>query len=94
MQKQETGFEGLLILQPKTYTDERGSFHESWNIDTFKKLNLNITFVQDNQSTSHRNVLRGLHFSTSTLYARQIGSSYQRKSARCSCRFERTIENL
>ena len=62
MQKQETGFEGLIILQPKTYTDERGSFHESWNIDTFKKLNLNITFVQDNQSTSHRNVLRGLHF--------------------------------
>lgn len=62
MQKQETGFEGLIILQPKTYTDERGSFNESWNIDTFKKLNLNITFVQDNQSTSHRNVLRGLHF--------------------------------
>ena len=44
MQKQETGFEGLIILQPKTYTDERGSFHESWNIDTFKKLNLIILF--------------------------------------------------
>ena len=62
MQKQETGFEGLIIIQPKTYTDERGSFHESWNIDTFKKLNLNITFVQDNQSISQRGVLRGLHF--------------------------------
>lgn len=62
MQIQETGFEGLLILQPKLYKDERGTFSESWNSNTFKKLNLDISFIQDNQSTSHEGVLRGLHF--------------------------------
>lgn len=62
MQLQETGFEGLLLLQPNTYKDERGSFTESWNQETFKGMNLNISFVQDNQSISHKNVLRGLHF--------------------------------
>ncbi|MDG1850388.1 MAG: dTDP-4-dehydrorhamnose 3,5-epimerase [Flavobacteriales bacterium] len=62
MQLQETGFEGLLILQPNIYKDERGSFLESWNHETFKKLNLDISFVQDNQSVSRKNVLRGLHF--------------------------------
>jgi dTDP-4-dehydrorhamnose 3,5-epimerase len=62
MQIQETGFEGLIVLQPKLYKDERGTFLESWNQDAFKRLNLDISFVQDNQSVSHENVLRGLHF--------------------------------
>lgn len=57
-----TGFEGLLVLQPKIYTDERGSFLESWNKNLFKSLGIDIDFVQDNQSVSHKNVLRGLHF--------------------------------
>ncbi len=62
MQVQETGFEGLLILQPRIFKDERGAFLESWNASTFKQLGLSISFVQDNQSISHKNVLRGLHF--------------------------------
>lgn len=62
MQVQKTGFEGLLILQPKIFKDDRGAFQESWNATTFKQLGLPITFVQDNQSVSHKNVLRGLHF--------------------------------
>lgn len=62
MQLKETGFEGLLILQPKLFKDDRGAFYESWNANTFNSLNLNIQFVQDNQSVSHKNVLRGLHF--------------------------------
>jgi len=62
MQVQETGFEGLLILQPRLFKDDRGAFYESWNETTFKNLGLNIRFVQDNQSVSHKNVLRGLHF--------------------------------
>ena len=62
MQIQKTGFEGLIVLQPKLYKDERGVFLESWNQDAFKRLNLDISFVQDNQSVSHENVLRGLHF--------------------------------
>ena len=62
MQVQKTGFEGLLILQPKIFKDDRGAFQESWNATTFKQLGLPITFVQDNQSVSNKNVLRGLHF--------------------------------
>ena len=62
MQIQETGFEGLLILQPRVFEDDRGAFWESWNETTFKKLSLDIRFIQDNQSVSHKNVLRGLHF--------------------------------
>lgn len=62
MQVHETGFEGLLILQPKLFKDARGTFHESWNETTFKKLGLEIRYIQDNQSVSHKNVLRGLHF--------------------------------
>jgi len=62
MQIQETGFEGLLILQPRIFEDDRGAFWESWNETTFKNLSLDICFVQDNQSVSSKNVLRGLHF--------------------------------
>ena len=62
MQVQKTSFEGLLILQPKIFKDDRGAFQESWNATTFIQLGLPITFVQDNQSVSHKNVLRGLHF--------------------------------
>jgi len=62
MQIQETGFEGLLTLQPRVFEDDRGAFWESWNETTFKNLSLDICFVQDNQSVSSKNVLRGLHF--------------------------------
>jgi len=62
MQVQETGFEGLVILQPRIFKDDRGAFHESWNATTFMQLGMDISFVQDNQSVSHKNVLRGLHF--------------------------------
>lgn len=58
----QTEFEGLVVLQPKIYTDKRGAFLESWNQSLFKDLGLDINFVQDNQSISHKNVLRGLHF--------------------------------
>lgn len=62
MQIEKTKFEGLIILQPKIYTDNRGEFLESWNEAVFKDLGINIIFKQDNQSKSNKNVLRGLHF--------------------------------
>ena len=62
MQVEKTEFDGLLILQPKIFKDERGLFFESWNESVFKSLELNISFIQDNQSVSKKNVLRGLHF--------------------------------
>jgi dTDP-4-dehydrorhamnose 3,5-epimerase len=53
---------GLKLLQPTIYQDERGYFFESYNYETFKKLVIDDVFVQDNQSCSKKNVIRGLHF--------------------------------
>lgn len=58
----QTGLEGLIILEPKTYCDERGLFYESWQSDRYKKLGIQETFVQDNVSISYKNVLRGMHY--------------------------------
>ncbi len=57
-----TPIEGLLIITPKVFNDERGYFFESYNDKTFKDLGLTINFVQDNESLSSKGVLRGLHF--------------------------------
>jgi len=58
----ETKIEGLLIIKPQVFNDERGYFFESFNEDKFKDLGLASAFVQDNESKSQKNVLRGLHF--------------------------------
>lgn len=58
----KTAIEGLLIIEPKVFEDERGCFFESWNKDYFAQHGLNWDFVQDNQSCSVKNVIRGLHF--------------------------------
>ncbi len=62
MQVTATDFEGLYIIQPKIFSDERGYFFESYNYNTISKFIEQPRFVQDNQSLSQRNVLRGLHF--------------------------------
>ena len=55
--------EGLLVLEPKCFEDHRGYFLESFNSKTFKDTTgLDIEFVQDNESKSQKNVLRGFHF--------------------------------
>jgi len=53
---------GLLLLEPKIYRDDRGHFFESFHQAAFDQLVPNAHFVQDNQSLSHQNVLRGLHY--------------------------------
>ena len=57
----KTPIEGLVIIEPKVWKDDRGYFFESYNQDAFKKAGINLDFVQDNQSYSHKNALRGLH---------------------------------
>jgi dTDP-4-dehydrorhamnose 3,5-epimerase len=52
----------LLLLQPKVFSDSRGSFLEIYNERIFTRLGLNDHFVQDNVSTSKRHVVRGLHY--------------------------------
>ena len=55
--------EGLLSFCPKTFEDNRGNFFEAFNQDLFNEfVGRNVSFVQDNQSVSKKNVLRGLHF--------------------------------
>jgi dTDP-4-dehydrorhamnose 3,5-epimerase len=57
--------DGLLVLEPKVFSDERGFFYESFNVRDFKQATgLDITFVQDNHSKSSKGVLRGLHYQT------------------------------
>lgn len=58
----ETQFEGLLILEPKIYKDNRGYFLESFNYKEFKETVGDINFVQDNESMSSFGVVRGFHF--------------------------------
>ncbi len=58
----ETGFEGLLIIEPRVFEDSRGYFMESYNKDLFNKLGIKNQWVQDNQSKSIRGVVRGLHY--------------------------------
>jgi dTDP-4-dehydrorhamnose 3,5-epimerase len=62
MKVTETFLKGCFIIEPKVFGDKRGSFFEIFNKKAFKdKTGLNVDFVQDNQSTSQRGVLRGLH---------------------------------
>ena len=58
----KTEIEGLLIIKPRVFEDERGYFFESWSKDAFENAGLDINFVQDNQSLSSKGVVRGLHF--------------------------------
>ena len=62
MRIEKTEFDGLLILQPKIFKDEKGDFFESFNDSVFKTLGLNISFIQDNQSLSKKTSLVGSIF--------------------------------
>ena len=57
-----TGLPDVLILEPRVFEDPRGWFMEFYNSATFASHGLPTTFVQDNQSLSKRNVVRGLHY--------------------------------
>ncbi len=62
LKKIETSIEGVYIIEPTVFGDERGYFMETYNKADFQELGLNYEFVQDNQSMSKKGVLRGLHF--------------------------------
>ena len=61
----KTAIEGVVIIEPKVFNDERGYFFESYNQKNFNSLVKEITFVQDNESCSQYGVIRGLHFQKS-----------------------------
>ena len=63
MEVTKTKLDGVLVLEPKLFKDERGFFMESFNAQKFKELTGFVgEFVQDNLSSSRKNVIRGLHY--------------------------------
>ena len=58
----KTEIQGLIIIKPKVFKDDRGCFFESWSIEALINNGLEIDIVQDNQSFSSKGVVRGLHF--------------------------------
>lgn len=60
----KTPIEGLVIIEPTVFGDERGFFMESYSRRDFIEAGINEEFVQDNHSKSKEGVLRGLHFQT------------------------------
>lgn len=67
-----TSIEGLYIIEPKIFSDSRGYFMESYNVNDLKKLNIDTNFVQDNESCSTRGVLRGMHFQSKHSQAKLV----------------------
>jgi dTDP-4-dehydrorhamnose 3,5-epimerase len=65
MRRVDTPFEGLFVLEPKVFADDRGFFLESYNEQTLAGLGLHAHFVQDNHSYSSKGVIRGLHYQIS-----------------------------
>lgn len=61
MKLEHTFIKDLIIINPETYTDERGYFFESYNQAKYNQLGVEYQFIQDNQSFSKRGVIRGLH---------------------------------
>lgn len=61
MQITKTPLEGLLIIEPKVWKDNRGYFYESYNAKMYADAGIDVNFVQDNQSFSQKGALRGLH---------------------------------
>jgi dTDP-4-dehydrorhamnose 3,5-epimerase len=62
MKFEKTEIEGLIIIAPDLFKDDRGVFMETFHRDAFEKNGLPTHFVQDNLSVSKKHVLRGLHF--------------------------------
>ena len=60
----ETGIEGLVLIEPEVFGDERGFFVETFSQDAWRELGVEADFVQHNHSRSSAGTLRGLHFQT------------------------------
>ena len=62
MDVRPTGISGVLVLEPRSFADERGFFLESFQRPRYRELGIEGDFVQDNHSRSVKGVLRGMHF--------------------------------
>ena len=64
MDIEATPLDGVMLIKPRVFGDDRGFFLESWNRRAFAEAGIPNDFVQDNHSRSRRGILRGLHFQT------------------------------
>jgi dTDP-4-dehydrorhamnose 3,5-epimerase len=71
MKISKTNIDGVLIIQPDVFEDDRGYFFESYSLKKFEEGKLDLTFIQDNISKSRQGTIRGLHY--------QVGKSAQGK---------------
>ena len=62
MKSRKTSIEGLLIITPDVFEDDRGYFYESFSAHRYKHLGIDLDFVQDNISKSTKGTVRGLHY--------------------------------
>lgn len=62
MEIEKTAIEGVFVVKPNVFSDNRGYFFESYNKVEFERLGIRTDFVQDNESCSSKGVVRGLHF--------------------------------
>ncbi|MCP4204898.1 MAG: dTDP-4-dehydrorhamnose 3,5-epimerase [bacterium] len=65
MNRLETEIPGVIVLEPRVFSDQRGFFLESWNQTAFEAIGLDECFVQDSHSHSVAGTLRGLHYQIS-----------------------------
>ena len=70
--KIDTSIEGVCIIEPTVFGDNRGYFMETYSKKDFEEIGLNYDFVQDNQSKSKKGVLRGLHFQKENTQAKLV----------------------
>ncbi len=68
----KTDIEGVVIIEPRIFSDDRGYFYESFSDKEFTEKVCKTVFVQDNQSKSSYGVLRGLHFQSNNPYGKLI----------------------
>ena len=69
---EESELEGVLLIQPAVYSDPRGRFFESFQKERYKEIGIKEEFVQDNQSVSLKNTIRGLHYRVSPEQAKLV----------------------
>lgn len=64
MEVTKTRVDGVLLIKPKVFGDERGYFVETYQKERYSEIGITHPFVQDNHSMSRRGILRGLHYQT------------------------------
>jgi dTDP-4-dehydrorhamnose 3,5-epimerase len=67
-----TALEGVVLVEPEVFGDERGFLLETFSVPRWRELGIDVDFVQDNHSRSGAGILRGLHFQTSPGQAKLV----------------------